>query len=70
MITWEDFNITNSNNKKSAFENMCRILFNYHFFNNKAIFKQKFNNPGIEIEPIDYKNKKISFQAKYIESDN
>lgn len=70
MITWEDFNITNSNNKKSAFENMCRILFNYHFFNNKAIFKQKFNNPGIEIEPIDYKDKKISFQAKYIESDN
>ena len=68
MITWDDFNNTNSANKQTAFENMCRILFNYHFFDNKAIFKQKFNNPGVEIEPIELKNQKISFQSKYIES--
>lgn len=70
MITWEDFNITNKNNKKTAFENMCRILFNYYFFNNKAILKQKFDNPGIEIEPINLNGEKISFQSKYIESNN
>lgn len=70
MITWEDFNITNKNNKQTAFENMCRIFFNYYFFNNRAIFKQKYNNSGIEIEPIQYQGKLISFQAKYIESGN
>ena len=70
MITWEDFNSTNANNKKTAFENMCRILFNYYFFNNTAILKQKYNNPGIEVEPVECKGKRISFQAKYIESGN
>lgn len=70
MITWEDFNITNSTNKQSAFENMCRIFFNYYFFDNKAIFSQKANNPGIEVEPIEYNGKKISFQSKFIESEN
>lgn len=70
MITWEDFNITNSSNKKTAFENMCRVFFNYYFFDNKAILMQKSNNPGIEVEPIEYNGKKISFQSKYIESEN
>lgn len=70
MITWEDFIFTNRNNTRTAFENMCRILFNYYFFSNKAIFEQKPNNPGIEIEPICHNGKMISFQAKFIESDS
>lgn len=70
MITWEDFNITNANNKQTAFENMCRILFNYYFFDNKAILQQKHNNPGIEVEPIKLNGTMISFQSKYIESEN
>lgn len=68
MITWEDFNFQNKHNKKTAFESMTRILFNYYFFDNNAILKQKHNNPGIEVEPIEYNGKNISFQSKYIES--
>lgn len=70
MITWEDFIFTNRNNTRTAFENMCRIFFNYYFFSNKAIFEQKPNNPGIEIEPICHNGKMISFQAKFVESDS
>lgn len=68
MITWDDFNNTNKENKTLAFENLCRILFNYHFFNNKAIFTQKLNNPGVEIEPIELDGNKVSFQSKYFSS--
>ena len=70
MISWEDFNYINKGNLKEAFEDMCRMFFNYYYFDNKAIFAKTTNNPGIEIEPINCGDKLISFQAKHFEKGN
>ncbi|MFA6867133.1 MAG: hypothetical protein WCR54_06405 [Clostridia bacterium] len=70
MISWKDFNFTNQKDPEDAFENMCRIFFNYYFFDNKANFKCCHNNPGIEIEPILCNGKRISFQAKHFAKTN
>ena len=32
MISWEDFNYINKGNLKEAFEDMCRMFFNYYYF--------------------------------------
>lgn len=65
-ITWSQFEVCNPDTR-TAFENMCRFLFNALFFDGKAIFHSDPNNPGIEITPIFHKEsgKRISFQAKY-----
>ena len=68
-ITWSQFEACNPDTR-SAFENMCRFLFNAFFFAGKGLFHSDPNNPGIEIVPIFHKEsgKMISFQAKYFSS--
>ena len=68
-ITWSQFETCNPDTR-SAFENMCRFLFNTFFFAGKGLFHSDPNNPGIEIVPIFHKEsgKTISFQAKYFSS--
>lgn len=70
-VTWQQFELCNPD-VTTAFENLCRLLFNRIFFNNKAIFHSNPNNPGIEIEPVydETQNKYISFQAKYFDKLN
>lgn len=70
-VTWQQFELYNSD-VTTAFENLCRLLFNRIIFNNKAIFHSNPNNPGIEIEPVYDKsqNKYVSFQAKYFDKLN
>lgn len=65
-ITWNQFEACNPDTQ-TAFENMCRFLFNAFFFEGKALFHSNPNNPGIEIAPILHKKsgKRISYQAKY-----
>ena len=68
-ITWAQFEICNAN-KREAFEQLCRWLFNEFFFEGKALLHSDPNNPGVEITPVFHNasNKKISFQAKYFDS--
>lgn len=70
-ISWSQFEICNTDTQ-FAFERMCRLLFNYHFFDGKEIFHSNPNNPGIEILPILNKksNKRISFQSKYLSTND
>ena len=69
-ISWAKFEVCNSN-PQEAFEAMCRMLFNRHFFDNKALLHSNPNNPGIEVEPaLDAQNRRISFQAKYLSNNN
>ena len=65
-ITWSQFEVCNPD-VRTAFENMCRFLFNAFFFNGKGLFHSDPNNPGIEIVPVFHKESGqwISFQAKY-----
>ena len=65
-ITWSQFEVCNPDTR-SAFENMCRYLFNAFFFDRKGLFHSDPNNPGIEIVPILHEKtgQRISFQAKY-----
>ena len=65
-ITWSQFEVCNPDTR-SAFENMCRYLFNVFFFDEKGLFHSDPNNPGIEIVPILHEKtgQRISFQAKY-----
>ena len=55
--------------KRTAFEDMCRLLFCDKFLDSKTISHSNPNNPGVEIEPIMDKNsgKMISFQSKYFD---
>ncbi len=66
-LSWSQFESINPD-KERAFENMCRMLFNQNFFDNKEIFHSEPNNPGIEIVPVlnSSTGKKISFQSKYM----
>jgi len=65
-ITWDNFATCNPNTEEK-FEQMCRLIFKLQYFDDKAIFQNSPNNPGIEIEPVTHQEtgKKISFQAKY-----
>ncbi len=65
-ITWSQFEVCNPDTR-TAFENMCRFLFNAFFFDGKGLFHSDPNNPGIETVPIFHKESGqwISFQAKY-----
>ena len=67
-ISWANFEAANED-KRTAFENMCRILFCDKFLDSKTISHSNPNNPGVEIEPIMDKNsgKMISFQSKYFD---
>ena len=65
-ITWAQFELCNAN-PQSAFENMCRWLFNDFFFNGKELLHSEPNNPGVEVLPVYHEasKKRISFQAKF-----
>lgn len=65
-ITWSQFEVCNPDTR-TAFENMCRFLFNAFFFDGKGVFHSDPSNPGIEIVPMLHKEseQRISFQAKY-----
>ena len=67
-INWDQFNTVNQDRRK-AFEDLCRLLFDHLFFNGKGLFHSNSNNPGVEIEPVfsSVVQKKISFQSKYFE---
>ena len=70
-LNWEQFKVSNTNFTDS-FEDLCRILFKRQFFTDDTIFLSKPNNPGTEIEPM-YSNKtnsRISFQAKFLSTNN
>jgi len=68
-INWTTFELCHAD-PRTAFERLCRMLFNQHFFDGKQYLHSDPNNPGIEVLPvINPKNgKKISFQAKYFET--
>lgn len=68
-ITWETFEICNAD-KRTAFENMCRLLFNQRFFDGDKLLHSNPNNPGVEVVPVvDPKSgKRISFQAKFFDN--
>lgn len=68
-ITWPQFESCNED-PQTAFEKMCRLLFNRYFFDNKALLHSNPNNPGVEVEPIieTKSHKHISFQSKYFSS--
>lgn len=68
-ISWAQFEICNSN-KREAFEQLCRWLFNEFFFDGKELLQSNPNNPGVEVTPVFHSasNKRISFQAKYFDS--
>ncbi|OTO35470.1 hypothetical protein A5871_000001, partial [Enterococcus sp. 2F9_DIV0599] len=70
-LNWTQFESCNPDSQY-AFERMCRLLFNHHFFNGKAILHSNPNNPGIEILPIleVSSNKRISFQSKYLSTND
>lgn len=65
-ITWEQFEAVNVD-KTSSFENLCRLLFNRQFFDNKINLISKPNHPGIEVYPVleEKSGKMISFQSKF-----
>ncbi|WP_314087236.1 hypothetical protein [Pseudolactococcus chungangensis] len=68
-ITWEQFEAVNED-KTTSFEDMCRLLFNRQFFDNKKNLTSKPNHPGVEIYPVfeEKSEKRISFQAKFFSS--
>lgn len=65
-ISWARFQEVNPNATK-AFEDMCRMLFKEHFFDEATTFHSDSNNPGVEIVPLFCPSLKqtISFQAKF-----
>ena len=67
LITWEGFVACNPD-KRTSFENMCRLLFKKTLCNNDVLDHSNPNNPGIEIEPVVGKDgKRISFQSKFFD---
>lgn len=69
QLNWASFESCNPD-PRTAFELLCRSLFNRFFFGNKALFHSNPNNPGTEIEPLfeTEQGSLISFQAKYFSS--
>lgn len=68
QITWAQFIVCNPD-KRTSFENMCRLLFMKTLCNNDVLDHSNPNNPGIEIEPVVGKDgKRISFQAKFFDA--
>lgn len=68
-ISWTQFELCNTH-PQTAFEIMCRWLFNEFFFEGKGLLHSDPNNPGVEVMPKYHaaSNKRISFQAKYFSS--
>lgn len=65
-LSWANFEMCNQD-KRGAFESMCRMLFLKSYCPDGTILHSNPNNPGIEVEPVCAKDTemRISFQAKY-----
>ena len=67
-LSWAQFDVVNED-KRTAFEDLCRQLFKYTYFDRKTCFNANTNNPGIEIEPLysEITKSRISYQIKYFD---
>lgn len=72
-LSWEQFRMINDA-RPSAFENMCRDLFQQEYVQSGTPLHSDPNHPGIEVAPVPSKDLKengepyyISFQAKHFD---
>ena len=71
-LCWEQFKIINDA-KNSAFEEMCRAIFQREYVKDGFTLQANPNNPGIEVEPVPSRfgtidnPQYISFQAKFFD---
>lgn len=63
-VNWKVFEYKYADNPQKAFENLTYYLFCHEFNQSKGIFRY-FNQPHIETNPIQIKDKLIGFQSKY-----
>jgi hypothetical protein len=64
-LTWDKFKASCGDVERD-FESLCRALFKWHILKDaNTPLPQSPNQAGIEVEPIEYEGKHISFQAKY-----
>lgn len=66
-INWDNFRTKFSDDKQSAFERLCYLLFCKEFDKNIGIFRFK-NHAGIETNPIEKDGFVIGWQAKFYET--
>lgn len=69
-LTWQHFCDLNQD-RRTAFENMCRALFDRTRVLVSDVSHSNPNHPGVEVAPVHSKDGKelISFQAKYFDGD-
>lgn len=67
-LSWDLFRVKNSDYTKS-FEALCKNLFARKIKVNISELIEYHNHKGIEVEPVLYKNKLISFQSKFSDAD-
>ncbi len=72
-IIWPQFAVCNDD-ATTAFEDMCRRIFEAEFLKGQKIPHSDHNTPGVEVLPIlepprndGLSQKRISFQAKYVD---
>ena len=67
-LTWEHFEQLHAD-KRIAFENLCRALFQRELCAEGVILHSDPNHPGVEVAPALSRDgrKRISFQAKYFD---
>ena len=68
-LTWSHFEQLHED-KKIAFENLCRSLFKKELCQKETILHSDHNHPGVEVAPVLAKDgtTKISFQAKHFDN--
>lgn len=66
-INWDNFKTKFSDDKQSAFERLCYLLFCKEFEKDTGIFRFK-NHAGIETDPIENDGFVIGWQAKYYDT--
>lgn len=77
QINWENFEANNPDVRgiQHKFEDLCRQIFENEFLSSNDVHKYLHcnpNNPGVEADPVldEKSNEKISFQAKYFETES
>lgn len=68
-VSWDLFRVKNSNHTKS-FEALCKSLFARKISIKTSELTEYHNQKGIEVEPVLYKKKLISFQSKFSDADD
>lgn len=68
-LTWSHFAQLHDD-KRTAFENLCRSLFQRKLCKEGSILHSDPNHPGVEVTPVTSKDGKsiVSFQAKYFDN--